>query len=157
MVVQLNKSIVLLVLVLFSFVFGASTNFVPMSVAGKATATIPLALGAAYVQTLTTADADSITINVASTTGRGDLPQIMTLKNRGVAITTVDVMVITNMKTGDIVGLQSERASEDMVIKEGTGLNLGAATRTLSDPADRLWLFKRDATNLDEFLFNDNN
>lgn len=153
----MNKAIVLLTVVLFSFGFSASTNFVPMSVAGKGTATIPLALGAAVVQTLTTADAASITINVSATTGRGELPQVMTLKNRGVAITTVDVIVITSMQTGDIVGLQSERASEDMVIVEGTGLNLGAATRTLSDPADRLWLYKRNATNLDEFLFNDNN
>jgi len=142
-------------LLVFSFAFCASTNWQNTSVAGKSTRTIPLALGSALSTNLT--GTSSITLDVVATTGRADLPQIMTLTNLGVAISTIDVIVIDNMSIGDIVFLQTYRASEDVVIvDDDSTILLGGDLRTLSDPADILGLQKFSDTQLREVIFVDN-
>ena len=154
------KKLLISLLILVSL--GFSTNWTNMNVDGKATRTIPLALGSAIVvhinEGITTPSASSATVNIAETAGRGSLGQIQTLSNQGVAISTVDVLVIDDMLIGDIVLIQTERASEDVVIvDDGSTILLGGATRTLSDPADLLGIMKISATAVREVFFVDNN
>jgi hypothetical protein len=147
------KKLLISLLVLASF--GFSANWTNMKVDGKATRTIPLALGASVTNTLT--GTSSITLDVIATTGRTSLGQIQTLSNQGVAISTVDVVVLTDMVIGDIVLFQTERASEDVVfVDDNSTILLGGATRTLSDPADVLGLQKISATAVREIIFVDN-
>lgn len=164
------RKILFLLIMLMSFAFSANTNWVGMRVADVYTRTIPLSLGAALateLDSVTTPDASSVTLSVLATTGRGELPQIMTLRNaysgtnlvspNGSAITTIDVIVITTMSIGDIVILQTGIASEDVVVvDDGSTIFLGAATRLLSGLSDDLWLRKFSATALKEVGFYDN-
>jgi hypothetical protein len=145
----------LISLLVLSFAFSASTNWQNTRVAGKATRTIPLALGASVTNTLT--GTSSITLDVKATTGRTSLGQIQTLSNQGVAISTIDVVVLSDMVIGDIVLFQTERSSEDVVfVDDASTILLGGATRTLSDPADVLGLMKISATAVREIIFVDN-
>jgi len=135
--------------------FGFSANWTNMNVDGKATRTIPLALGKDITSTMT--GTSSITLDVKATTGRSSLGQIQTLANRGVAISTVDVLVLTDMAIGDVVLFQAERASEDVVfVDDNSTILLGGASRTLSDPADVLGLMKISTTAVREIIFVDN-
>lgn len=141
---------------LASFVMAADTNWQLTRVAEKATRTIPMALGSAITEALD--GTSSITLNVDATTGRGELPQIMTLSNVGQAISTIDVIVLDNMSVGDVVILQTYRASEDVVVLEDDStIYLGGESRTLSDPADELWLRKKSSTEIVEVGYFDNN
>ena len=149
------RKILFLLVLLMSFAFSANTNWTGMRVADVYTRTIPMALGASLTTTLT--GTTSVTLNVVATTGRSDLPQIMSLSNADVAISTIDVIVVSNMTVGDIVYLTTALASADVVVSESALILLGATTRTLSDPADILGLQKFTATKLREVLFIDNN
>jgi len=151
------RKILFLLVLLMSFAFSANTNWTGMRVADNYTRTIPMALGASLTTVLATTNVGSITLNVVATTGRNDLPQIMSLSNVGTAVSTIDVVVVTNMTIGDIVYLQTALASEDVVVSESALILLGATSRTLSDPADILGLQKFTATKLREVLFIDNN
>ena len=143
-------------LAIFTMCFGASTNWQKTIVAGKSTRTIPMALGAELTTTLT--GSSSITLSVQATTGRANLPQIMSLSNSGTAISTVDVIVLDNVAIGDILILKTALASEDVVVVEDDStIFLGAESRTLSDPADELWLRKFSASAVKEVGFYDNN
>jgi len=144
------KKIVAGLLISASIGFSASTNWQVTSVAGKAQRTIALALGPDIALQQTTS-----TLNVAQTQGRGDLYQIMTLGHTGAAVSTINV--ITGGTAGDIVVLQTKVATEDVVVVNGSSIHLGASTRTLANPQDKLFLFRRSATQWDEVGFFSNN
>ena len=146
---------ILVLLMLVASIFAIDTNFVNMRVAGISERTIPLALGASVSNALT--GTSSITLNIATTTGRGNLSQWAKLSNTGVAISTVDVILLDNLVVGDIVLLQTTLASEDVVfVDDGSTIYLGAATRTLSAPGDILMLQKFSSTAVREINFVDN-
>lgn len=128
-----------------------ATNSVTVFKSGVAKRAIPLALGAAKSVQLT--GTATSTLNV-TTEGFGDLYQVVTLGHTGAAVSTVNVIV--GGQPGDVIVLQTKTATEDVVILDTTGINIGG-NRTLSDPADKLMLFRRDASNWDELGFDDNN
>jgi hypothetical protein len=147
------KKLLISLLVLASF--GFSANWTNMNVDGKATRTIPLALGTPVTTTLT--GTTSITLDISATSGKGTLPQILSLSNPAVAISTIDVITITNMSIGDIIYLQTALASADVTVSESALILLGATSRFLSDPADILGLQKFSTTQLREVMYVDNN
>lgn len=74
------------------------------------------------------------------------------------AISTVNVVASTNISTGTIVIFKTNDSSKDVVFAEGGNLLLGAASRTLSDVADRLTVIWDAASNKwVELFFSDNN
>ena len=141
---------VFLVAVLISVSF--ATNSTTTFVSGTAKRGIPLALGVAQSTQLT--GTTSSTLNI-TTQGFGDLSGFVTLGHTGAAVSTINVIV--GGQIGDIITLQTKTATEDVVISENATIFLGAATRTLSDPEDKIKLMKRTATIWDEVGFFDNN
>jgi len=74
------------------------------------------------------------------------------------AVNTVNRITTANIDIGSILVIQSELASQDIVLTEtGGNLILGATTRTLTDPADKLMLIKASATEFQELSFVDVN
>ena len=149
----MNKifSFVLLVCLICGLSFSA-TNTRMSFINGVSKRTIPWAMGTSV--TINVDGTSDCTVTISYTTGYGSLQQIAMLKNTGVAITTVNA--ITGGEIGDIIIFETCRASEDVVFGDVTGLNLGD-NRTLSDPADKLILWKRNATNWDELGYYNNN
>ena len=150
----MNKLICVIIAVAlagFCFATSLSTNSQTTFVGGVAKRTIVGALGAGHTVNLT--GTSSSTLNL-TTTGFGALDGVVNLNHVSFAVSTVNVIV--GGSVGDFVVLQTTRASEDVVVLDTTGINLNA-NRTLTDPADKLILFKRSATNWDEFGFYDNN
>lgn len=74
------------------------------------------------------------------------------------AISTINVVATTNVATGTIIIFKTNDSTKDAVFIETGNLVLGAATRTLSDVADRLAVMYDAVTNRwHELFFADNN
>lgn len=74
------------------------------------------------------------------------------------AISTVNIVATTNIGNGTIVYFKTNDSSKDVVFTEVGNCILGAATRRLSDVADRLALIYDSVTNRwCELFFADNN